>query len=566
MQHVEGQSLKSNQDAMTSATQAGKIQNSFFSGPTDNVVLFLFQPKYIPNFARRPLQYRFGDKFIGDLMNAAVDSSLGVKRPDASFMREYSSASAAVLPRTNADEVDLREFSQSWTFVLIIDAKQMESCFNTRSSIASRLIYTGWVMDEAASHSHSGGVVVNPRAVLNITGFVKLAQNGNCFGPSGAISSVSVNDNRLLADPTLLQRTEQDGQALYNLSPHNLANAVQSFDGNSNGYINTSSLLHITPLAAANGAGELSMPISASLGNPFYHISHLVSGLSGAVASERLSKTTDYAYDFNQIDSGNILHSASHAWRDPAVIAFDSPDPCKAHTIGELDYKYPYMDVQVIWQPHDPTYALSDSMAPTRRNVFTSVVASSLPYLMNELGIIEVSFRYDSHNSDSLLASTDDPGVWYLTNIALSYTSDIDETNTAWMKLLDRMRWSIFRILKDNAGEFSLTVQCSPLGSILVDLRFLDEQSGDTGFVEVNGALGGINAVTVGNHADATSNASQLASIGKMLDVMVNNEGGESYDFGTDVMSAYPVMSNTNKPQTGAFSGLLNPDGAKSIF
>ena len=563
MQHVEGQSLKSNQDAMTSATKMGGIQSSFATASGSKVVLFLFQPKFVPNFARRPLQYRFSDKFVGDLMDAAVQEATGGRHPDASFMREYSSASSAVLPRSTADVVDLREFGQCWTFVLIIDNNQIETCFNSRAPIASRLIYTGWVMDEAASHANGGGVVVNPRAVLNVTSFVKLAQNSNCFGPAGAISSVSVNDNRMLADPTLLQRTEQDGQALYNLSPHSLANAVQSFDGSNDGY-NTASMLHITPLAAVNGAGDLSMPISTSLGNPFYHISHLVSGLAGAVASERLTKTNDFAYDWNQIDSGNILHTASHAWRDQSVLAFDAPDPQKAHTIGELDRLYPYMDVQVLWQPHDPTYELSDPMASTRRNVFTSVVASSLPYLLNELGIIDVSFRYDSYDPNSLLASGDNPGVWYLTSIALSYTTDINETNTAWMKLLDRMRWSIFRILKDNAGEFSLTVQCSPLGSTLVDLKFLDEGTGDSGLVEVNGALGGINAVTVGNHADATANASQLAGIGRMLDVHISSEGEMAYANLDDGFS-----SPYAQPQTGQVVGsvnLVNPDGSKLIF
>ena len=570
MQHVEGQSLKLNQDAMTSATKMGGIQSNFATASGSKVVLFLFQPKFVPNFARRPLQYRFGDEFIGDLMDAAVQESAGVRRPDASFMREYSSASSAVLPRSSADVVDLREFGQYWTFVLIVDNNQLETCFNTHAPIASRLIYTGWVMDEAASHAHGGGVVINPRAVLNVTSFVKLAQNSNCLGPAGAISSVSVNDNRMLADPTLLQRTEQDGQALYNLNPHSLANAVQSFDGSSDNY-NTSSVLHFTPLAAVNGAGNFSMPISTSLGNPFYHISHLVSGLAGAITSERLAKSTEYAYDWNQIDSGNILHTASHAWRDPAVVAFDAPDPQKAHTIGELDRQYPYMDVQVLWQPHDPTYELSDPMAPTRRNVFTSVVASSLPYLLNELGIIDVSFRYDSHDPNSLLASADDPGVWYLTSIALSYTTDVNETNLAWMKLLDRMRWSIFRILKDNVGDFSLTVQCSPLGSTLVDLKFLDEFKTDSGFVEINGALCGINAVTVGNHADATANASQLASIGKMLDVQVASEGEMAYaNLSNGFSSTYPLTINQTttaaQPQTGQFVGLANPDGSKLIF
>ena len=564
MQHVEGQSLKLNQDAMTSATKMGGIQSSFATTSGSKVVLFLFQPKFVPNFARRPLQYRFSDKFVGDLMDAAVQESTGVRHPDASFMREYSSASSAVLPRSTADVVDLREFGQCWTFVLIIDNNQLETCFNTHAPIASRLIYTGWVMDEAASHANGGGVVVNPHAVLNVTGFVKLAQNSICFGPAGAVASVSVNDNRMLADPTLLQRTEQDGQALYNLSPHSLANAVQSFDGSNDGY-NTASMLHITPLAAVNGAGDFSMPISTSLGNPFYHISHLVSGLAGAITSEQLAKTNDFAYDWNQIDSGNILHAASHAWRDQSVLAYDAPDPLKAHTIGELDRLYPYMDVQVLWQPHDPTYELSDPMASTRRNVFTSVVASSLPYLLNELGIIDVSFRYDSYDPNSILASGDNPGVWYLTSIALSYTTDVNETNTAWMKLLDRMRWSIFRILKDNAGEFSLTVQCSPLGSTLVDLKFLDEGTGDSGLVEVNGALGGINAVTVGNHADATANASQLASIGRMLDVHVASEGEMAYANLDDGFSSPYAQSQTGQA-VGQFTGLVNPDGSKLIF
>lgn len=565
MQHVEGQSLKTQQEAMTSATQVGKIQQNFSTAPNNQVVLFLFSPKYVPNFARRPLQYRFSDQFVGDLMDAALQESVGARQPGASFMKDYSSSSSAVLPRTTANEVDLRQFSQYWTFVLIVDNKQLETCFNTRSAVASRLIYTGWVMGEPAGHGHTGNVVINNNAILNITSFVKLAQNSNCFGPAGASTVVTTNDNRLLADPVLLQRTETDGQTLYNLSPIHLANSVQNYDGHN---YNVSTILHQTPMAATFNNSELTVPISSCLGNPYYHISHLVEGLAGAIASERLNRDEDSIYAWNRVDSGNILHAASSAWRDPALVAFEAPDPQKAHTIGELDLKYPYMNVQVMWQPHDPTHELSDPMAPTRRNVFTSVVASSLPYLLNELGIIDVSFRYDSFDPNSALASTENQGIWVLTNIALSYSSDIGAVNAAWMKLLERMKWSIFRILKDNNGDFTLNVHCSPMGSTLVDLHFLDDRDHDHGFTDINGALGGINAVTVGTQADATANASQLSSIGQQLDVRLDSESNDAYanfHYPVPISVPQPVTPQTVQPQTGGFAGIYTPDKS-SVF
>ena len=81
--------------------------------------LYLFAPKDIANYGRRPLKYDFNESFRQQLNNRLGNvNSLGGWREEDAIMTNSLAASSAIMPTTQADLINLSGFSDYWTFLL----------------------------------------------------------------------------------------------------------------------------------------------------------------------------------------------------------------------------------------------------------------------------------------------------------------------------------------------------------------------------------------------------------------------------------------------------------------
>jgi hypothetical protein len=188
--------------------------------------------------------------------------------------------------------------------------------------------------------------------------------------------------------------------------------------------------------------------------------------------------------------------------------------------MGDLTFKFgDGLVVNVVDQPYDTMIELANPGSPTKRNVMTSVLSSSLPPLLAEFGLADVSFRYNSWvKSDSLdtLVGVNDKGLFQLFNISSLYQITQDRLNNSWNLLQKYLRNTVFPIILANAGEFDLMVHCSIAGTSLINLNLKDELP-ESGLVETNNLLGGLNSPLIGAQSVAQTNACELANVVRQI-------------------------------------------------
>ena len=466
-------------------------------GSSNRATLLLFQNRFIPNQYRRPLQYRFGREFLNDMVETISKSA---NRPWSimdTYMPQSFNAKAAILPNATGNLVDLRSMSDQWTFVLIIDEDDGMGVFSGRNGVASRYMYSGWVVDEPVSMTST----INMGAVLNFTRYVCLNERPLSLGMYGVKKTVETQDNWEYANSSILQQTVRDGSALFDMTPGKLMDSVEVGGfGSDNFQYSPNPNSQITP-------SRFSAEFDPSLGNPTYQLSRIVDGFRTGLNSAKESKD-----DLLVTQDETMFSAARNAMGTGAHnVSLLGVDPSQPMTIGTLNAKFPNLFVQVFRMPFDVTYNLTDSGSASKRNVFTSIVTSSLPSMMIDVGIMEVSFRYDSYDPTFVGPSNLNPGAIELKNISMFYPTDEENKMRAWDKLVGTMKVCLFPVIRENAGHFSLMVNSSIASATLVNLSLYDEMP-EGGFIESNNLLGGIGTDLVGDSNQYQHNACELVN------------------------------------------------------
>ena len=500
------------QDPNAVQNVTNNMLNNSTIGASNQATLILFSPRYIPNVFSRPLTYRFGDEFMNDITNVLEQSQNSAFTHDNSFMLGTHSATSAVLPRAVGDEIHLESFRDMWTFVIIVDSYS-PTLFNHRSNACSRMIYSGFIIDEPVSNMGMQKTL-NPHAVLNITHHLRLASFNQALNMNGACSRICTTGNWSYADPTVATQIRGNGTggAVYSLQPENLATSVRATESPYAYYGEGTFLLDNAPINATARRGR-SMNIASSLESPAHHLARVVEGFKTSVQSVR-EYQNDYA---TYPGASSILQDAAYNWGMGTNLVVDQLEPDHAYSMQEVLGKYPNLNVTVIRQPSQQLVGLTDAGAPSKRNVMSAIVSSTLPFLMGEEGIADVAFRYDSFNHNTLMSSDMNQGAFELMNISMLYACEPAQIQAAWSRLYSKLQWALFKIIKDNAGDFSLLAYCSLNGSTLVDLQLHDVMTGNQDFVETSNLLGGLNTNTVGSQHDATGNALQMYNVATQL-------------------------------------------------
>ena len=471
------------------------------------ISIYLIAPKNIQDQYRRSLLYSFGGEFQTALQDNMNKAFTGVYSKADTRMPGVAAASAAVLPSAQGQRIGLNRFSDLWTFIMIVDSDNQFTPYGDAGSLPSRMLYSGWCHDEPVNRSF-GSPTFNPECVLVTAHHTTLSINRSIssFGGSGRIYTQGDYD---YLDPFVASQLQVDGSPLYQLTPDAVCGSLIPDNASGGGFQMTSA-----PITARSSSLELPTDLNA----PLVHLGCVVNGAVDTV------KTQMRQDEFIQADqSSQFLNTMQGMCRLGANLTGKFVDPSKPFKLGDVMANYDKVLTLIVCdQPRDSQYELSASQGNiSKRNVMTSVVTDSIPPILAELGIGDVSFRYASYQPNTSPGNfgmvNRDRGVFYLMSISTLYAgADQATLNTLWDYFQMYLRELVFPIILQNAGDFDLTVHCSMAGSCLVDLQLLDELP-EQGLIETNNLLGGINSPLVGTQQELQHNGCQLFGIAQEL-------------------------------------------------
>lgn len=487
-------------------TPSNVLCNKNIAGNT-SAILILFSPRIIPDQTRRSYTYKFGEGFKSSLFDR-IDAGLkGVPQNNiGSFMLDCPDARGAILPEARGQNINLKTFSNYWTFVLIVDNDTPLGGKNFPTVMPSRTLYTGWCTGEPVTKKNfSSGHVLNEGCVLAVTHQTVLNMK-QTFGYTGGYQGVDVMGDYDFAAGTVLQNMQNSSEAVYDLNPGTVVQSVipsQDMDG----------LIQVTSQAVA--AKPKSLVIPTELNDPAQHLSHLV---SQAVQTAKVT-ANGFGYngtpDFDIFSGGDTIMSTFGSLlgcATPSLISSLHPD--QPFTIGEVVQKYPDLQFQVSYIPAESQYDITSSAGVSARNVYTTILYSALPGILVQYGLSEIAFRYNSYTREAggLGSIGDERGMFQLQNIASLYVCNQNELYAKWDSLQTYLKMTLFPIIKDTVGDFDLMVHCAVGGVSLINLNLFNFTA-EQGFIETNNLLGGLNTSTVGEQGELTNNATQLYSM-----------------------------------------------------
>lgn len=497
----------------------GPVNNilSHTAGSRSTAVLFLQEPKPIVDIVQRPLQYNLGHDFVNSVSEV---SERAIYSPNGAFNWEFyltqnPKAAASVLPTSQGNIVSTSRYSTEWTFMLAIDL------YSITGSV-TRVAYTGICIGMDVYNGHP-----NPQALLKFTKMLKVDQASS--GKLTATSDLEVIDmDAQTALYTNMDVASYDANApLQDLNPASLADI--SATANPQGGFD----MYYTTSTNSNNKRDRVIINTSELNDSARHTNYLASAITNSVNS------VEHRYDFdaatdpvaNTINQVRAQFAATRHCTDTEIEQGGSYN-CKieldkVYTLAELDDMFnKALTVQIINYTSLPDVDLRLPNAPTKRDIFSNSLMTSIYEAMVYYGLCSVSFTYISRapnaSSPIMLGPTD---AIELINLAPIMQVLPGQENDMWLSFSQYLRKYAFPILKTATGrEFTVDVQATIVGTSYIRLNFLDELF-IPDYVAVESTLGGMNTSLLGNNNLRTTNAGQLTSA---ISEICSNLGQES--------------------------------------
>lgn len=468
------------------------------------VTLYLIPPTHISDHCRRAHTYKFGGgNFQADLTEN-VEKALTQRNYSYSdtYMPGSRSALEAILPSANGERVNLNYFSECWKFILIIDNASEMSELGIATINPGRKLYEGWVAggEEPATMGLDGNIHINETAVLSTTHHTSLLIDKTLGFGGSAGERIHVIGDYDYVDGSVAQAIapRHRPQELCDLTPSKVMNVIS--EDTETGMFNTGT----TSIAGTNHSIEL----DSSLNNPKVHLSTVVGGL--------VDSSKNYAENSNidgdcYTDINNFIKATS-SLMNTGSNSYQILDPSVPHTLGEIRNKFDNALEVIVCDLGITNYENSDPCTPSRRNVMSSIINSSLPSLLAENSIASVKFRYNSWISSEFEegCAGKPRGSFQLLGISPLYHLDDNRITKAWIDFKRSLRDKLWPIIIHNAGEFDVMVHCSLAGASLIQLNLYDWHDSDKGYIETNNLLGGLNTPLLGTVDDFKNNATEL--------------------------------------------------------
>ena len=502
--------LHNGQQAVSPTVNFGNLGRS-------HAVLYLFQKAELPAHYRRSYKYNLNGEFTKEL-ESKMDSKLnklnggGWNHLD-DCMYDSVRANVAVMPTSNAIAINTNNFSQSWSFILLIQGSEGAVPFAVVPAISTNELYSGFLIDEPYSQytlslpGSNLSTAYNPNCRLQITHYTKFSA-GNSLDASGYNTGANtVTGDYDVVTTDAVQQVTPASTTLCDLQPGKLI-ANTRVDAQYNTFQSPDDF---KPLMCGDSR-QIYVP--SKYNDPRQHIGQLVDAMvqfrTGLAPTEQYLGMQQYpgevvtAADVMIQTASNTLLSEFNPSGRTAL------DPAIPISLAELDRKYPDMNVLVIDRPYGLQYNAIDTRYQNKTNVLSSIITSAMPALLIDAGLSSIGFNYCSWQPDAM----GHLGICNITNFSTFYPV----TDTAAQYKINQFKWlfvhNIVPIITSTAGDFYLLCNTSISGSTILDFRLKEygnENQG--GLISVDNRLGGFSSPLVGTADVARDNARQLASV-----------------------------------------------------
>lgn len=493
-------------------------------GQTNKATLYLFSPKHMPNQVRRSHLYNFTDEYLHDVRNFVnkANNPLGQPAYSNPALLDSRAAPNAVQMSLNGSEMNCNAFGAMWAFLLVIDGGEL---MNNQSSLyqvtfdgsKKRYLYSGYCSDEPYNPTSHGGLTptINPNCVLFITHQTALANTMANYGNQPMPDNMQVIANTDEFNPQFILplMTQPMGQEQVFLNkPSAIVNAITD---------DAYSDLHGNVSLAINTTDAQLLPSVAT-------VDHIQAELNGA---------RKHAANINFAAQNAAMHTIGCA-EEPSVHFSDGSEvmrgnmyeglkQCESNflvsplgqrgiiSIGELESMFPDIEATVCTAPYQSEWDVANPLAPNAVNMFSSLLATSIPPIMVNHKLAEISFRYTSYVPELVQMGAMDRSH-YEVYTAASFIPESDERlRFNITRFMEELKTQVFPALLNAGGHFDVQVYCSSAYSVLIKLHFMDDGVGGlhNGLYETTNSLGGaisplLSPLDVFNH-----NATQIATL-----------------------------------------------------
>jgi hypothetical protein len=471
------------------------FQNNQFQGvPTNpltstmSAVLWIISPRQYSQQVKRPLRYNFNGGMI-DVADSAVAKMAEQNNPMG--IRSLISSPvwlSSMFPDAQGHTIDMRPLAPKWTFMLMVNNDKSGPGGQIRMMSDNQHLYYGFFVEEPCNiNMHMGRQSFNHNAMMIITHKTLINKTSMLSGwgqksQYDVMSDVDIIHPMLMGSLTTMPTTLLRPEDLYlNITDDPEPVVMQS----------TSALLE---------QQQDPLMVTANLSVPRSNLEKIL----GAVAGARGSINAD-------IHSGtsNSLALGRDSFRQ--IVETNLLDNCRTNemglsagssiTLGGVIQRY-NPKIETARQDYNPRYDPIDQSTTSARNIFASMLTTTVPALMMEFKLIEISFHYDSYTGAFQLFEETPPAT-------IVVMSDAERQGCV-NGFIYRLTAEILPILKMNHGDFHLNMNCSSGGVTHINLNFFDDAISSNEVFEVPTIFGGLNSSLLGGAPTFDNNAREI--------------------------------------------------------
>ena len=457
-----------------------------------NAILYLFSPRQFFPQVKRPLVYNFSQSFIGAASEAMVSAvSSNDRRPIDSLLYNPKVLACAMPASDHTTFLDLRPFSDLWTFMLIVDNDRLPNTFGITSTLDnSRVIYYGYCLEEPQNPiAHFGQNSINPNAQMIVTHKTKI----NRMSSVGAYDTTELV--RTTGDVDIVMPNQFElvtNNELYMTRPQDLDQYMATdMEGWSIATIGEQQTIRNTPDPIS---------IDTDLGLPRNNLQDLLVGVANAYDNVSMKEYSGPLYPtLDPILGADTLTSAiqQNLHRPPTITG--GLNEGDLITIGSVIARY-NPRIQPV-TPEPIGFTIADQSQITPNIIFSSLLSSAVPTILANCAMVNFGFIYNSYY-DKFEVKVADP---------LLAISDSERTLRI-RTIMTNLKQTIFPMIKERS-DFEIEGYFEVGGVSHCIINFLCDMIKNKDFYTVPSILGGFNNSLMGNAHIANNNSLQFNSL-----------------------------------------------------
>ncbi len=492
------------------------IPNNAFAN-SSKAVMFIMKVKNGKQFSDTPLRsfhYNFDTNFREETLDV-LESMREVTFNHRSLldqMKNRINLSDCIVPSMVPQiSVKTSRLNDVYRFVLVFTTKPQNDLISgntflhSTSGVEYRRIYNGFFLDESFNPLTG---TPNPNAVIVITHKTVLNSHTD-FGPYGAntminaMASESVHNADISKEISVNLTNNQIDNSLFLTTPENVVNSSTNISDGF-GFSNPGGIID-------SGA----VKFKDFLEQPAHHASVIVKGFitDNETTMQRAHLSTHRSQsmidDFFGNEMGNSRRSHHFAIApEPRQSPFDLDENSKI-TLGHLDQMVSG-DLEIIrlFIENPMYYDTVDQMERSVTNMYSSLIATVVPPVLNSAGIRSFGFEYQVKRTAMFPEEN-----FMVHHVDMAWTVPQDQQVAKIRAIQHELSTGIFKTIFESQGDFTVLVHADVTGMTKVRLSLVGAGYKCLADFEHPSCLGGIVSPLIANSLVSTTNAEAMDNL-----------------------------------------------------